>query len=141
MRHAMGGNLRDLHEEAFEYVRSWWRAWAEKDLSALERMVGPGYSERTATHGTRTYALDQLMEEASRSCEEVSIVSWELTDPVTKLYQRRVVCSYAFRLAGTRGGRPFSFTGRATDVLLLLDEAFSLLSHEGTLETSWTRPG
>ena len=130
----MAGRGLDVHEEAFECVRSWWRAWAEKDLATLARMVGPGYSERTETRRTRSMDVDQLMEEATRCCEEVSITSWELSDPVTKLFQRVVVCSYAFRLTGRRGGRPFAFSGRATDVLSRDDDAFLLVSHHGSLD-------
>lgn len=131
-----GRSALDVPEAAFEWIRSWWRAWAEKDLDALARMVGPRYTERDGMKRPRTLGLDELIEEATECCKQVSIASWEITEPVTKLYEHVVVVSYAFRLSGTRGALPFAFQGRATDVLSRTDDAFLLVSHQGTLEAT-----
>lgn len=126
----------DLHEEAFENVRKWWRAWIEKDLGTLEGMLDPDYVELTATRHLRPMGAGELMEEAGHYTRDVSISSWELFDPVTKLFEHTVVCSYGFRISGERAGRRFTYAGRATDVLVKKDDHWSYVSHQGSLEAS-----
>lgn len=128
----------DQHEEAFDTVRRWWRAWIEKDVETLERMVDPEYTELSETKrllaaGPRS--VRELLEEARRCTEEVAITDWELFDPVTRLFEHTVVCNYCFRLSGQRRGRSFAFEGRASDVLARKDGQWRLVSHEGSLES------
>lgn len=128
----------DQHEEAFDAVRRWWRAWIEKDVETLNRMVDPEYTEMSETKrllpmGSKT--IGELLEEASRYAKDVFITHWEVFDPVTRLFEHTVVCSYCFRLSGERRGRSFTFEGRATDVLAKKDGQWRLVSHNGSLES------
>lgn len=126
----------DLHEEAFENVRKWWRAWVEKDLGVVERMLDPCYAELSATKRLRPKGIRDLREEADHYARDVSIRDWELFDPVTRLFEHTVVCSYGFRISGERAGHRFSYVGRATDVLVKKNDHWSYVSHHGTLESS-----
>jgi ketosteroid isomerase-like protein len=124
----------DLHEEAFDAVRKWWRAWVERDLGTVELMTDPDYFELTEAKHVRPLGIAQLLEEASRYAEQIAITDWDVYEPVTKVFERTVSCSYCFRIAGRRGGRRFSFSGRATDVLVKKEDHWAYMSHHGTLE-------
>ena len=123
----------DVHEEAFETVRRWWRAWVEGDLVTVERMADPDYVELSETRHLRPLGVGQLRGDSGGYAEKVSITAWEVYDPVTKVFERTVSCSYAFRISGERGGRHFSFQGRATDVLAKKNDHWMYVSHYGTL--------
>ena len=125
----------DLHQEAFDAVREWWRAWVERDLGTVERMADPGYVEQTGTRRLRPLGPTELIEEATRDATQVAVTEWDVYDPVTRVFERTVSCSYCFRIAGRRGGREFAFSGRATDVLVKKDDRWTYVSHHGTLET------
>ncbi len=129
----------DLHEEAFENVRKWWRAWVDKDLGTVKGMLDPDYAELTAMRLLRSMEpmeIGEVMKEAGHYARDVSIRDWELFDPVTRLFERTVVCSYGFRIAGERAGHRFAYVGHATDVLVKKDDRWTYVSHRGTLETS-----
>jgi hypothetical protein len=128
--------LMDLHEEAFENVRKWWRAWVEKDVATLEQMLDRDYAELTAMRHFRPMGVDELLEEANQQASRVSITHWEVFDPVTRLFESTVVCSYGFRISGERAGRGFAYMGRATDVLTRKDGRWTYVSHHATLEGS-----
>lgn len=127
----------DLHEQALDALRKWWRAWVERDLDTVQGMLDPEYSEHGETvklePGTST-KIGQLIEEARQQSAEVSITEWEIYDTVTKLFENMVVCCYCFRISGRRGRREFTFAGRATDVLSLKEERWTVVSHHGTLD-------
>jgi ketosteroid isomerase-like protein len=132
----------DVHEEAFDAVRRWWRAWVEGDVGTLERMADPDYVELTEMKQLRPLGVAQLCDEVSRYAGRVSITDWEVYDPATKVFERTVSCSYSFRISGERGGRRFSFRGRATDVLAKKNDRWMYVSHYGTLESREAgRPG
>lgn len=123
-----------LHEEVFEAVHRWWRAWAEKDLETIERMLSPEYVERSADAGTRPVGAGELIQQATRYCQECSISTWELDELVAKVLEHAVMCSYRFRISGTRGAHRFVYEGRATDVLTKQQELWILVAHDSKLE-------
>lgn len=118
----------DLNEEAFEAVRRWWRARIQKDRGTLERMEATEHAELRASGQPPPTGQAPLPE------EEVSITDWDVFEPVTKLFDETVVCSYRFRMSGKRGRRNFTLVGRATDVLSKIGEGWTYLSHHGVLE-------
>jgi len=123
-------------KEVFEAVQRWWRAWVEKDLRTVKTMVASDYSEISASGRLKTLGARELLDQATQSFKDCSITEWELFDPVTRIFDRVVVCSYVFRIAGTRGDKRFVYEGRATDVLSKKEDVWTLVSHEGTLNTS-----
>ena len=126
--------------DAFETVRTWWQAWIENDLDTVARLTDPHYSEHTEGTLSHPVGFGDLLEEASRNREDVSITEWSLDEPATKNFENTAVCNYAFRIAGRCGRREFTFTGRATDVLARRGDAWIYLSHHGTLEGTISRP-
>lgn len=117
-------------EEAFETVRRWWRAWAERDLPTVQDMLAPDYAELSEMGRFQPLSCAS----PGRPLEDVTITEWEIFDPVTKVFEFTVVCSYCFRISGVRGRKSFAFAGRATDVLSRRDERLCFLSHQRTLE-------
>jgi ketosteroid isomerase-like protein len=117
-------------EEAFETVRRWWQAWAERDLPTVQEMLAPDYAEISEMGRFQPLSSPS----ADRAPEDVTITEWEVFDPVTKVFEFTVVCCYCFRLSGVRGRKSFAFSGRATDVLSRSGERWRFLSHQRTLE-------
>jgi hypothetical protein len=128
------GKSIDLHADAFEAVQRWWRAWIERDSQVLEQMADADYAERNGRGRLQTVGSSRLIEIFSRECAECLITEWELSDPVTRLFEHVVVCSYVFRFSGKRGRQSFSYEGRATDVLSRQGDVWTLVAHEGVLE-------
>ncbi|HSF17182.1 MAG TPA: nuclear transport factor 2 family protein [Vicinamibacteria bacterium] len=120
--------------DAFETVRDWWQAWIEHDLDRVARLTDPQYSEHTRGTLSHPVGFGDLLKEASRNREDVSIKQWSLDEPTTKTFEHTAVCNYTFHIAGRCGRREFVFTGRATDVLVRRRDAWIYLSHRGTLE-------
>ena len=125
-----------LHEEAFEAVRRWWRAWVEKDLETIELMLSPDYLERDPTGNNPFVGPGELIRQATRYCDDCSITEWALDDPVAQELEHTVRCSYRFRISGMRGNRLFVYEGRATDVLTKKEGRWTFVSHDGKLEHS-----
>ena len=125
----------DLHEAAFEAVHRWWKAWVERDERVVERMASSDYVERNDMGRLRALDAGRLAEMVSRDCAECAITEWELSDPVTRVFEHVTVCSYAFRFSARRGSRSFTYQGRATDVLSRVGDEWFFVSHEGILET------
>ncbi|HXV60508.1 MAG TPA: nuclear transport factor 2 family protein [Vicinamibacteria bacterium] len=126
--------------DAFETVRAWWQAWVENDLATIARLTDPQYSEHRQGTLPHLVGFGDLLEEASRNPEGVSIKEWSLEEPATKTFEHTAVCNYAFRIAGHCGRKEFTFTGRATDVLVRRGDAWIYLSHHGTLQGSYLPP-
>lgn len=127
------GETTDLHAAAFEMVQRWWRAWIEGDSNTIAEMAAADYAERDDMGQLRTLSPGRLNELLSCPEGECEIRDWELSDPVTRLFEHVVVCSYAFRFSGRRGRRDFLYEGRATDVLSWERGRWSVISHEGVL--------
>ena len=125
-----------LHHDVFEAVRRWWRAWVEKDLETIERMLSPEYVERGAAGPNQVVGPGELVQQATRYFEECSITKWALDDPVTEVLEHAVICSYRFRISGIRGNRHFVYEGRATDVLTKQEDLWTFVSHDGKLENT-----
>ena len=110
----------DPGEEVFEVVNRWWRAWIEEDLETASRIEGargvPMRSGRPPPQG------------------RASISRWELSAPVTKLFDEVVVCSYAFRIEGALGRRQYEYFGHATNVLVKRAGHWCIVSHDGTFD-------
>ena len=119
----------DLREEAFELVRTWWRAWVEGDESTIASMMHPDFAELNERR-----EFKHLGGTAESRCEHgLCIDHWDIFDPVMKLFHQTIVCSYSFRISGMRSGKPFSLTGYATDVMLKRTGGWAYISHHGTL--------
>jgi hypothetical protein len=92
--------------------------------------------ERNDRGRLKTLGSSQLAELLSCQGDECSITEWELSDPVTRLFEHVIVCSYVFRFSGRRGSRSFTYEGRATDVLSRKGDQWTFVCHEGVLITS-----
>ena len=124
----------DLHAAAFEAVHRWWRAWIERDSRAVEEMAAAECMERNDRGRLKTLGSGRLIEVLSCQEEDCSITDWELSDPVTRLFEHLIVCSYTFRFSGKRGNQSFMYEGCATVVLSRKDGRWIFVSHEGVLE-------
>jgi hypothetical protein len=127
------GETINLRAAAFDAVQRWWRAWIERDTEAVAELAGADYAERDDMGHLRKLSPGRLNELLSSPEGDCVIREWELSDPVTRLFEHVVVCSYVFRFSGRRGRRDFLYEGRATDVLSWKDGRFSVISHEGVL--------
>ena len=123
----------DRRDEAYEAVRAWWQAWAEKDLEAIRRLTSDDYVE-FHPEGGRATGRGELLQEAARNCRDVSISRWELSAPATRVFEDYVVCSYRFRVSGTQGTRSFDFAGWACDTLTTKTGRLLIASHRGVIE-------
>lgn len=130
------GTTTDLRAAAFETVHRWWRAWIERDMKSVADMAAGDYAERNDMGHLRTLSPARLNEILSCPEGDCVITDWELSDPVTRLFEHVVVCSYVFRFSGRRGNQNFVYEGRATDVLSLKDGRWTVVSHEGVLQGS-----
>lgn len=120
----------DLREEAFNLVRTWWRAWVEGDESTVAAMLHPEFAELNERR-----EFKHLGGRTTSGCKEAMCIdSWDIFDPVTKLFPHTIVCTYSFRISGTRAGQPFSLAGYATDVMLKQSGGWFYVSHHGTLQ-------
>jgi len=128
------GTTTDLRSAAFEMVHRWWQAWIERDMTRVAEMAAGDYSERNDMGHLRTLGPGRLNELLSCPEGDCVITGWELSEPVTRLFEHVVVCSYVFRFSGRRGTQTFSYEGRATDVLSLQDGRWTIISHEGVLQ-------
>lgn len=124
---------RDKHDEAYEAVRAWWKAWVEKDMEAVRRLTADDYLEYMDAR-RQPIGLGELLREADRYCKEVSITRWELSAPTTKVFDDSVVCSYRFSVSGQYGNRRFAFSGWASDTLTSRGGRLVIASHRGAIE-------
>lgn len=123
--------LENSGSDAFTAVQSWWRAWVDGDWAALAALTDADFVDLDDRGTLRSLGGRALAEEALRHQDDCRIVEWELTRPLTKRFDDVVVCTYAFRIAGTRGGRAFAYEGWATDFLGRSRDQWIILSHEG----------
>ena len=128
------GQSFDLHSAAFETVHRWWKAWVDRDVETIARLADHDYAERDDLGHIRTLGSAGLDDRLSPTDVGCVITEWELYDPVTRLFNNVIVCSYAYRFSGRRGRQTFSFEGRATDVLSWKDGEWTVVSHEGILQ-------
>ena len=105
-------------------------------MKSVAEMAAGDYSERNDMGHLRTLGPGRLNEILSCPGGDCVITDWELSDPVTRLFEHVVVCSYVFRFSGTRGKRNFLYEGRATDVLSLQKGRWTVVAHEGVLQHS-----
>ena len=124
----------DLHAAAFDAVHRWWQAWVERDSRVVQQMAAADYTERNAMGRLHTLGSGRLIEILAQDCADCAITEWELSDPVTRVFEHVIVCSYAFKFMGRRGSQSFMYEGRATDVLSRQGDEWIFVSHEGVLE-------
>lgn len=127
------GQTTDLHATAFQVIHRWWQAWIERDAKVIAEMASADYSERDDMGHLRTLGPGRLKELLSCPEADCVITEWQLSDPVTRLFDNVIVCSYAFRFSGRRRNRSFLYEGRATDVLSWKNDHWTIISHEGVL--------
>jgi ketosteroid isomerase-like protein len=114
-------------------VRSWWRAWAEKDLDALGRLAREDYLEFTGHSVSHRVGHNTLMEVAREAFGLVTIVRWELCalqelQPMDEV----AVMGYRWKVLARRGDGTLRIHGVATDILVREDLEWRYLSHHST---------
>ena len=101
------GETTDLRAEAFEIIHRWWQAWIERDMKRIAEMTAGDYSERNDMGHLRTLGPGRLNEILSCPEGDCVITDWELSDPVTRLFEHVVVCSYVVCFSGHSGNQTF----------------------------------
>lgn len=113
-------------------VHRWWTAWEKKDLGLLEAMALEDYVEFTGNSDGPRLGRATLLEVARRAFERVTILRWEVTDPVMRQEGNVTVVVYRWTEQATLDGRTLSLRGVATDVLVYKDGTWRYLSHHST---------
>lgn len=115
-------------------VRSWWKAWQQKDGGSLRRLAREDYVEFTGHSEAHRVGRRTLLEVADRAFRLFTISGWDIRElqqlqPTDDL----ALMGYRWRMDVERGDGHVRLTGVATDVLVRTEEgAWQYLSHHST---------
>lgn len=114
-------------------VRSWWRAWQQKDRALLERLAREDYLEFTGDSKGHQVGRNRLLALADETFEMYSITRWELSSiQQICLDGGTALVGYLWSLRARRGDGELRMRGVASDVLVRELDGWRYLSHHST---------